>query len=293
MTEWIQEGYAAPEPPPPDPEEDVRDYGVAVPFPRAFAPMTLARIVERLLKSRPKTVAAYGLLLTLATQSRFIGMYIPISDFLDRAITGTLVGLPFRQLVLNMHMGIFLGAYVVTIICAQVAAWARGDAEDDFEVFLDFELGLQGVLYEAMALGVQVAVALPFFVGALLAAENEAPGLAVSLAWVAVVGSVVMWMATRPGLWAVAVDDLPLRYALVQSLVLPLRYPHILLALFGLSFAIMVVSFSLCGVPAILAMGTLQCAFAVSWVLFGSTDTEVDGSELLDKLVKVDRPVVL
>jgi len=290
VTEWLQEGYREPEPEPEViPEHEAREYGTAVPFERAFSLTALARIVERLIPARLPVVAAFGLVLIFTMNMRF-GVFVPITGALDDVISSSAAGLALRQVVLKVHLGTFLTAYASAIICAQVAGWARGDAEDDLEAFMNWELGLRGVAYEAIATAAQLAVAAPFFGGALGAAYLGWTGAASNLSWLAVIASTVLWMATRPGLWAVAIDDLPLRFAFLQSLVLPLRYPHILGALFGVSFAALVISLVFLAVPAILALGVIQCSVAVAWVLFGSTADEIDGSDLLRKLVKVDRP---
>ncbi len=294
MSKWLEEGvYGTDEVPKKPVEEepaDDREYGFAVPFERAFSLFTVVKLAERMVKANPVVIVGCGLVIIVATMMR-CGIEMPLPRFYDRIIIGTVWGVAIHQLVFTVHLGMVFGSYVISNFCKEVAYWCRGEGPPDpMELVLNWKTGLNGVLYEFMAAALTWAVAAPFLLMGMLAGYVENEPAALLMSALSVIVAMLAWMATRPGLWAAAIDDLPARYALLQSIIVPLRHPITVGAVFLVGGAAFVVGIGLLVIPSFFVAGAFHAGVAGAWVLFGATPDEIDGSELLKKSVKVNRP---
>ncbi len=268
-----------------------KEYGKVVPFERAYNIMTLVKLVERMARQHAPFVVGFGLLLVVSSLMR-IGPNISYWVFPGEYawhIKGKFYLIAHDQFVWKLHLGTFLGSYVIACVCAEVAEWCRGEEPDPVATFTNFKIGLKGMAYEGLTLFVTWILCAPILLVGIVGASADSETMVVLSALGQIIVAFVAWMATRPGLWAMAVDDLPVQYAMIQSIIIPLRHPVTVVIIFIVWGASTVVGLFFLVVPAFLLVGAFQCSVAAAWVLFGATEQQIDGSGLLKKVVKLNR----
>ena len=266
-----------------------RHYQGAVSFEQAFDLRTIIALAKRTVPKYPLFLVMAGLAIALGRFIIPISFSLPLMRSTESLIAGSFVGMGLHSFF-AISVGTFLSAYVQVAVLAEVGRWVRGEEEPDLVAALsDWEMGLQGIVYEVFAYCVALTLMLPFIFLGLVFAAYDMGGIAKVCYWLALVFQLVGWVGTRPGQWGMAIDGLPPKYAILQSFGATLNHPVSLAVLF-LAYGVAIVA----GGPALclgsfLVVGAFHCGVGGAWVLFGSSPEEIDANELLAGLVEFER----
>lgn len=274
---FFDEGYAPP--PVPEPEATERPYGEVVPFDVAFHPRTVVMLGLSIGRENFLWLGGIGMGVLVAAVMIPLELRIPLPESLEASFRSTGPGLVLGYVVhrtLSLDLSSLLSSVVGGAAIGAVSRLVRGE-DHASHAFFDQKLLLSVLVYEIASLLLGLVAASPFVLVALLL--PAAPALL--LVALAVVTTLLVSVATRPGLWAMCVDDLNPRDALVGGLVGAARHPTTMLLLYGAYVLALVASV---GAFAFLVIGVFQLGFAASWVAFGATEEELDALPLLDEV---------
>ena len=272
---FFDEGYAPP--PTPEPEATERPYGEVVPFEVAFHPRTVVSLALAIGRENPLWLGGIGMGVLVAAVVVPVELRIPLPESLESGFRSSGPSLLVGYLVhraLSLDLSSLLSSMVGGAAIGAVSRLVRGE-DHAAHAFFDQKLLLSVVVYELASLVVGLLAASPFVLIALL--FPGAPALLMVLLAVGV--TLLVAVATRPGLWAMCVDGLNPRDAFIGGAVGAARHPGTLLMLYAAYVAALLLSV---GAFAFLVIGVFQLGVAASWVAFGATEEELESLPLLD-----------